>query len=191
MPIALGRVVRPPILADDPLPPQSDRIVAGLTSVDVLYRKERSRLLGFVRAKTRGDEAEDIVQRSFARLLERDGDSVVGQPEAYLRQTARNLIIDDARRETRSCAVLNVPIEETLLGDGDPVAALEARDRLRRIEAAVARLKPLTRQIFIACRVDGFSHAEIAGQTGLSIKGVEKQMGKAIRQLSRHLRGHE
>ncbi|MGF7156084.1 RNA polymerase sigma-70 factor (ECF subfamily) [Novosphingobium gossypii] len=159
--------------------------------MEMLYRRERSRLLGFVRTATRNAEAEDVVHRSFTRLLEREEDSVLERPEAYLRRTARNIIIDDARREIRSSAALHVPAEDTPLCDGDPVAALEARDRLRRIEEAVSRLKPLTRQIFIACRVDGFSHAEVASQTGLSIKGVEKQMGKAIKQLSRHLRAHD
>ena len=53
------------------------------------------------------------------------------------------------------------------------------------------RLKPLTRQIFLACRLDGYSYAEIAEQTGLSIRGVEKQMSRAIKQLGRHLRDHD
>ncbi len=77
------------------------------------------------------------------------------------------------------------------MASGDPVAALEARDRLARIEEAVLRLKPLTREIFLACRLDGYSYAEIAERTGLSVRGVEKQMSRAIRQLGRHLRAHD
>ncbi len=77
------------------------------------------------------------------------------------------------------------------MASGDPVAALEARDRLARIEEAVLRLKPLTREIFLACRLDGYSYAEIAERTGLSVRGVEKQMSRAIKQLGRHLRAHD
>jgi RNA polymerase sigma-70 factor (ECF subfamily) len=39
----------------------------------------------------------------------------------------------------------------------------------------------------MAHRLDGLSYAEIAARTGLSIKGVEKHMCKAIAQLDRSL----
>ena len=48
-------------------------------------------------------------------------------------------------------------------------------------------LKPKTRAIFLAHRVHGLSYAEIANRTGLSVKGVEKQMSKAIAHLDRML----
>jgi RNA polymerase sigma-70 factor (ECF subfamily) len=67
------------------------------------------------------------------------------------------------------------------------VAVLESRDTLRRLEAAMLKLKPKTREIFMAHRIDGLSYAEIADRTGLSVKGVEKQMGKAIAMIDRLL----
>src|SRR3546814_11851345 len=108
--------------------------------------------------------------------------SAIRAPGAYLRQAARNVLRDEARAAERHCAHQHVPIEDHSLSSGDPVAALEARDRLVRIEEAVLRLKPLTREIFLACRLDGYSYAEIAERTGLSVRGVEKQMSKAIKE---------
>lgn len=58
---------------------------------------------------------------------------------------------------------------------------------LRRLEAAMLKLKPKTREIFMAHRPDALSYAEIAERTGLSVKGVEKQMSKAIAQIDRML----
>jgi RNA polymerase sigma-70 factor (ECF subfamily) len=46
-------------------------------------------------------------------------------------------------------------------------------------------LKPITRQIFLAHRVDGYSYGEIAERTGLSVKGVEKHMSRAIAHIDR------
>ena len=37
----------------------------------------------------------------------------------------------------------------------------------------------------MAHRLDGFSYAEIAEHTGMSVKGVEKQMSRAIVELRR------
>jgi RNA polymerase sigma-70 factor (ECF subfamily) len=39
----------------------------------------------------------------------------------------------------------------------------------------------------LAHRIDGFTYAEIAERTGLSVKGVEKQMSKAIAKIDRLL----
>lgn len=47
------------------------------------------------------------------------------------------------------------------------------------------RLPEKTRHIFIAHRIEGLSYAEIAERTGLTVKGVEKQMSKALVALDR------
>ncbi len=172
----------------DPLPPDHDRPSGEVTALEKLYHSERSSLVRFVARKSGFDVAEDIVQQVFARFASRGIVDALEKPGAYLRKCAHNQLLEGARTNARRSQDKHVPIEEVTLADGDPIAMLEARDRLRRIEEALTRLKPLTRQIFLACRVDGFSHAEIAKQTGLSVKGVEKHMGKAIKHLGRHLR---
>ena len=110
----------------------------------------------------------------------------VEQPEAFLRQVSTNLLRDWGR-----AAALRLRLQPTLelASDHqlDQVAALEARDTLRRLEHALSKLKPKTREIFLAHRIDGFTYAEIAERTGLSVKGVEKQMSKAIAKIDRLL----
>jgi RNA polymerase sigma-70 factor (ECF subfamily) len=81
----------------------------------------------------------------------------------------------------------HVPADDATLVGIDQQRLLEARDMLQRVEAAVLRLRPKTREIFMAHRVEGLSYAEIAQRTGLSVKGVEKQMSKAIAALDRML----
>lgn len=172
----------------DPLPPDHDRVGLLQDVLGDLYRAERPGLLRFLSRRTSDGCAEDMVQQLFARVAARTGDQTgaIAAPAAYLREAARNLVRDHARAAAR--ARKHVPIDEVELCDGDPIAALEARDRLARIEQAMVRLKPLTQQIFLARRLDGYSYAEIAERTGLSVKGVEKQMSRAIKQLGRHLR---
>lgn len=182
-----------PLDEDEPLPPQHDRRGPMHDGLEELYRAERPGLLRFLSRRTPPDSAEDMVQQVFARMAAKTADPVaaIASPGAYLREAARNLIRDQARAAARGSAHLHVPADAETLCGGDPIAAIEARDRLARIEEAVLRLKPLTRQIFLARRLDGYSYAEIAQQTGLSVKGVEKQMSRAIKQLGRHLRAHD
>ena len=182
---------RMPLDESEPLPPIHDRVMSTQDVLGDLYRAERPGLLRFLSRRT-PEHAEDLLQQLFTRMaaMPKDHAAAITSPRAYLHEAARNLMRDQAKAAARGRNQCHVPIDELPLGDGDPVAALEARDRLVRLEQAVLRLKPLTRQIFLARRLDGYSYAEIAEQTGLSVKGVEKQMSRAIKQLGRHLRPH-
>ncbi|MEW9856668.1 RNA polymerase sigma factor [Novosphingobium sp. M1R2S20] len=155
-----------------------------------IYCRERPKLLRFVSARARSQDAEDIVHQAFARMMAAHPDAPVEAPSAYLHQTARRLVHDAARLHLRQSIDSHISVEEVAISGGDTVAHLESRDQLIRIEQALNRLKPLTREIFLARRLDGFGYKEIAERTGLSVKGVEKQMSRAIKQLSRHLRQH-
>lgn len=184
---------RLPLDEGDPLPPAHDRVRSMQAALDDLYRTERPGLLRFLSRRTPHDRAEDMVQQLFARMAARSEDHTIAitSPAAYLREAARNLLRDHGRAAARGNEHLHLPIDDVALCDGDPVAGLEARDRLARLEQAVLRLKPLTRQIFLARRLDGYSYGEIAEQTGLSVRGVEKQMSRAIKQLGRHLHRYD
>jgi RNA polymerase sigma-70 factor (ECF subfamily) len=98
---------------------------------------------------------------------------------------ATNLLRDRAKQAARRMEQSHVPAEDVVLVGVDQQRLLEARDMLQRVEAAVLRLRPKTREIFMAHRVEGLSYAEIAQRTGLSVKGVEKQMSKAIAAIDR------
>ena len=180
----------PRVVDGDPLPPDHDRPLPAPLDLSDLFRSEQPRLLRLLSRRASLDQAQDTIQQIFCKLVslgEREMQSIES-PSAYLRVAARNSLRDDARSAARSSQRQHAEFEDNTLCGLDPVAALEARDRLARIEAAVARLKPLTRNIFLARRLDGYSYAEIAARTGLSERGVEKQMRMAIRQLGRHLR---
>lgn len=60
-------------------------------------------------------------------------------------------------------------------------------ERLARVEAALARLPAMERQIFLAMRLDGMDIREIARRTGLSKRQVQKRIGAAIKALGRSL----
>jgi len=184
-------ISRVPLDDDDPVPPQHDLLAASSGVLERMYREERPGLLRFVLRKSRREDAEDVVQQIFARFAARGRVEPLENPAAYLRQSAINLMRDNARAVRRN-PVSEILGEEILELPGlDQEARLQARDRLARVEAAVSKLKPLTRQIFLARRVYGYSLSEIAEQTGLSIKGVERQMSIAIKKLGRHLRSHD
>jgi RNA polymerase sigma-70 factor (ECF subfamily) len=180
----------PRLDADDPLPPEDRVVLATRASLGELYRTHGPRLLRFFARQGQPDEAGDLVQESFTRLADARARATgeIDRPEAYLSRIATNLLRNRAKMALRRSLTSHVPADEVPLADHDPIAALEARDQIGRLQTALASLPPKTREIFLAHRLDGLSYKDIATQTGLSVKGVEWHMGKAIAHLDRVLR---
>jgi len=171
----------------DPLPPPDRVIETPRRRLDALYRAQAPRVLRFFARSSARHEAEDAMHDSFIRLIASDAvaEGRVENPEAYLQQVARNTLRNRARAAFHR-SIVDFDLDEQGASDGtDPVAALEARDMLARMQAALDRLPARTRAIFMAHRLEGATYAEVAAAHGLSIKGVEWHMSKAIAHLHR------
>lgn len=152
----------------------------------MLYRTHAARLLRYF-ARRAGDEAHDLVHETFARFahLSEPAARAVEKPEAYLGRVATNLLRDRAREAARKALDRHDQLDENRLSTGDPHRLLEDRDTVARLAAAVDRLNPRRRRIFLLHRVDRLTYAEIADAEGMSVKGVKTQMAKALFELRR------
>lgn len=178
---------------NQPFPPEHDHCPtpSGPSFLAGLYRDHSARLGRYFSGRGSTSNAEDLVQETFARLAGANARKPVAieYPRAYVNQIANNLLREQARFAARRSATLHVSDDDVQLAGPDPVAHLEARDMLGRLEAAMARMKPATREIFMAHRIDGYTYSEIARRTGRSIKSVEKHIAKAIFLVNRAMRG--
>jgi RNA polymerase sigma-70 factor (ECF subfamily) len=176
--------------APDEFGRSGDAVPAAPICLEALYREESPRLLRLLARKTSSaDEALDMVHDIFCRIVRLGGRGPLRleRPQAYLSRMATNLLRDRSKRDSRQMRSSHVSVDDEMPPGIDQQRLLESRDMLTRIEAAMLRLRPRTREIFMAHRIDGLSYAEIAERTGLSVKGVEKQMSKAIAQIDRML----
>jgi len=167
-----------------------NRPTTATTGLAGLHRAHCGRLLRYFARHGARQDAADLIQESFLRLAgaRTKRSTAIDKPEAYLSTIARNLLRDRARIALRRSLARHVPAEEVPLVSHDPIAALEARDQLRRLEASLDRLSTKTRSIFLAHRRDGMSYKDIANEAGLSIKAVERHMSKAIAHIDRVMR---
>lgn len=166
---------------------RSESPACGSQEIEALYRQEATGLARIIARRTNDpNQARDIVHEAFLRIVRVSHQStLLDRPQAYLRRIAANLLKDRHRADGRRSATLHVVADDAVMPSVDPHRQLECRDMLRRVEAAMLRLPDKTRQIFIAHRIEGLSYAEIAERTGLTVKGVEKQMSKALVALDR------
>ena len=133
------------------------------------------------------DEVEEIVQdtfvRAFASLEGFRGESSL---KTWLFTITRRLILDRRRAAGRRRQVL-------ALSEGDAVTEYDALDGLvadeaeRRMRAAVARLTPLQREVFVLRVGEGLSYREIAEATGTTEGAARVHYHNAVRQVKEFL----
>ena len=153
-----------------------------------LHRVHSGRLFRFFARHGARQDAADLVQESFARLAcarAKKPEVAIERPEAYLSTIASNLLRDWARIAARRSMANHISVDDVPLAGNDPIAGLEARDQLERVQATLARLSPKTRSVFLAHRRDGISYKDIASREGLSEKAVQRRMSKAIAHIKR------
>ncbi|WP_367353639.1 RNA polymerase sigma factor [Agrobacterium pusense] len=127
----------------------------------------------------------DLLQDTFLRFWERPGllRGVVDLA-AYFMITGRNLALDYERRRKIAPFVDGIDGLESV---GDPAPSAEAatisRQELLRVQAALERMPPRARQVFILARIDGLTYIEIGVRLGISPKTVFGHMVVALDRL--------
>lgn len=175
---------------EEPRPASEDLRHVGHLDVASLYREEAPRLRRYFSRRLASDRVADLVQTAFVRMLglTPEKQAALDEPGAYLSRVAGNLVKDDAKFAQRHCEACHVSLEEGALAANDPVALLESRDMLARVDAAIVALPLRTREIFMAHRFEDMTYPQIAERVGVSIKTVEKHISLALRELRRALR---
>lgn len=166
------------------------------TALIALYLERRADLVRFFTLRLRSaSAAEDLVQDMYVRLSGAAPAEVVRNPLAYLYRLGSNLLLDRLRGERRGAsrdAEWRAAHRTELAGDElseEPRAddAAAARQRLEQVIAAVGELSPQTQRVFRMHKLEGLSHAEVAGQLGISRSAVEKHMIAVLKHLSLRL----
>jgi RNA polymerase sigma-70 factor (ECF subfamily) len=124
-------------------------------------------------------DAADVAQSSFERVYAHALAAPITSPRALLFRTARNLCVDQGRRnriEARVLGALGV-VQPTTFPSAERVAA--QREAIARVAARVNRLPTKRRHVFILVRVHGCTHREVAQRLGLSVDAVEKHVVRA------------
>ena len=153
-------------------------------------RRWRPALMAFFLRRVRNhQEAEDLTQEVFARLLGKD-EPAAGLADAYVFQVATNLLRDGARRNRvrEEYRVLADPLEDAAGDSLDPARIAIGRDALTRLVSGIDALPERTRTIFILYRIENVGMEAIAESYGISKSAVKKHVVKAMAALTERLR---
>lgn len=130
------------------------------------------------------EDAEDILQTIFLRLLRRDQPPDLDRnPKAYLYRAAVNLSLDTIRARKRQ--LLTAEADCAAIPASDPAAENALYTRLYE---AMAELKPKAAEILVLRYVHNYSDAEIARLLGTSRGTIAVSLFRAKAQLKKIIR---
>ncbi len=166
------------------------------------FRKERSKLLNFIRGKVgSSEEAEDILQDVFYQFVAGfESIESLDRVTSWLYSVARNKIIDGYRRDAARPKKVGLEgpigkeedapltLQEILPDlDNTPEASLLREAIWDEINLALDELPADQREIFIRNEMEERSFREIAEETGVSINTLLSRKRYAILALRKRL----
>jgi len=146
-----------------------------------LYHNHHGWLRGWLRRRLGDRErAADIAQDTFLRLLVTRRLPQQGEGRRFLAQIARNLVIDQWRRQRIEQAYL-----ESLAALPEPqTPSLETRamviETLLQIDAMLDEMPARVREAFVLSQFEGLTYPQIAERLNVSVSSVQKYMLRAI-----------
>ena len=155
-------------------------------SFDAFYRSQHERLFHYFRRRIGQEDAPDLVQEAFTRMLRAGAFERVESPEGYLIRTAHNLLINRARTWRRKQCML-YPLDEARDAPVPPdqIRRIEELDIRRIFRPALLAMRPRTRRIFLMSRLRQQTYREIADELAISEKMVEQHMSRALARCRR------
>lgn len=134
------------------------------------------------------DDAEDIAQEVFLRLL-RYPDSVVARnPAGYLFTIGNNLAYEWRSLKRNRVANDSEWLDELVLdSDHEPQNVFEAEQRDKEIQRALDLLPPRCCTVVLLHAKEGMTYSQIAKHLGLSDRTVLREMTRAYSKLREEL----
>jgi RNA polymerase sigma-70 factor (ECF subfamily) len=155
-----------------------------------LFERFRRPLLRYLTdLLTRRDEAEDVVQETYVRLMQVE-QIENGRVRALIFKVATNLAYDRFRQRrmrgphTDDAALAEVPSEEPA-----PERIVAFEQAVGIVKRTLLELEPRCRQVFLLRAAQDLRYEEIATRLGISKRTVEREMQHALDVCQRRLSG--
>jgi RNA polymerase sigma factor (sigma-70 family) len=164
-------------ISDEP-----DPYTARRSALAELFEQHNQRLIGFLQTRLQSEqEAKEVAQESYARLLNLDQPETLGFLRAYLFKTAANLAIDRLRHRStlRSSQPLLQAFHE-LTEQRTPEELTSSREQAALANQYLQELPEPCRRAFLLYRIQELSLTEVAAQMGVSDRMVRYYVVQAM-----------
>lgn len=146
-----------------------------------VFREHNEALVRFLALRVRSQqEAKDIAQEAYVRLLQLDRPGAVSFLRAFLFKTAANLAVDRIRHEHVARRLQQTKLFDELDAPPSPEQLTDEAQELELLEGFINELPPKCRRAFLLHRLYGLELSDIAQQMGLSERMVRTYIVRAL-----------
>jgi RNA polymerase sigma-70 factor (ECF subfamily) len=152
-------------------------------SIRDAFNRHHGALLCFLRRRLRvPEDALDLAQETYLRMMRYENTSILRNPEAMLFRIAINVVNDYGRSERmrRRAGECDTEAPDVPCDTPTPLREIAARQDLDTLLDAIDKLPPKCKKVFLLSRVHHLSYREIAARCGISVKMVEKHISHAL-----------
>jgi RNA polymerase sigma-70 factor, ECF subfamily len=154
-----------------------------------LFRSSYSSLVRYAKTLIKDhDTSEEIVQDLFFRLWkDRERLNIESSLNGYLYRSVHNRCLHYIKhnivveRHAEEMSYREPELQE------NPAEILQYKELQAKIARILERLPERCRQIFYMSRFEGLKYSEIAEKLSVSVKTVESNMGKALKEFRKEL----
>lgn len=146
-----------------------------------LFSEHNESLVRFLAARLNSvQEAKEVAQEAYVRLLSLDDSGAVSFLRAFLFKTAANIAVDRLRSRTRQRHAMNTGLCDELREALTPDHEAAQAEEVAIVRRLIAELPPKCRRAFLLHRIHGEEFAQIAKQMELSERMVRHYVLRAV-----------
>ena len=148
-----------------------------------ISRNHHAALVRFLAVRTGSvEDAKDIVQEAFAKMLALDRPGTMSFLAAYLWRVALNLANDRGRRRLLHERYTRV-LPRGEAQEASAESTVEARERLAIVEREIGNLPPRCLEAFILHVLNGLTFVEVGNEMGICKRVAQKYVARALEYL--------
>jgi RNA polymerase sigma factor (sigma-70 family) len=164
---------------DEVVDPEPDNEKSRAAVIERLFREHNESLIRFLRGRVESrNEALEVAQEAYVRLLSLDQPGAVSYLRAFLFKTAANIAIDRRRRHRNFTKVSQLFAE--LEENRTPERQVAAEQTLRLLGSLIEAMPPKCRESFVMNQIHGLDAAPIAARLGITESMVRKYVVRAL-----------
>ena len=167
-----------------PEPAPTERSAAGSPdhahALSHLFEEHNRTLQSFLIARLGNEqEAREVAQEAYVRLLQLHQPGTVSFLRAYLFKTAANLAVDRIRQRANRERLDRSGPEREFIDRLSPDRRLMAAEELKVLEQALRELPPAYRRAFVLHRFEECSTGEVAHELGVQERMARNYISRA------------
>lgn len=151
-------------------------------SVGQLYAQYFDRLVSSLYAAFGAGppEPEDVAQRAFAKLIDRDQIDQIENHRAYLWRIATNIALSDKRSQAVRARFARQEAYSPPEGvTSTPERVLETKKQLDLVVEVLRHMPAQRRRVFLLNRIEGLNYTQVGKRIGISRTAVTKHVARA------------